>query len=42
MTQIGQFAATPGGFAGHIRTLTLDAQLHIVAADSGEVENAPD
>ena len=42
MTKIGQFAATPGGFAGRIRTLTLDAQLRIVDADSGEVENAPD
>lgn len=42
MTQIGLFEATPSGFAGHIRSFTLDVDVQIVAADPSDVENAPD
>lgn len=42
MAQIGHFARTPSGYSGRIRTLTLDIELALVPADSGDVENAPD
>lgn len=42
MTTIGTFAATDDGFSGHVRTLTLDCRLTIVAADRSDAENAPD
>ena len=42
MTQIGQFAATEDGFAGRLRSVTLDAALTLVPAEPSETENAPD
>ncbi len=42
MTQIGQFAATEDGFAGRLRTVTLDTALTLVPAQSSDTENAPD
>jgi uncharacterized protein (DUF736 family) len=42
MAQIGLFEATPSGFAGHIRSFTLDVDVLIVATDSGDADNAPD
>lgn len=42
MTQIGQFAATEDGFAGRLRTVTLDAALTLVPAEESDTENAPD
>lgn len=42
MTQIGQFAATEDGFAGRLRTVTLDVALTLVPAVSSDTENAPD
>ena len=42
MTQIGQFAATEDGFAGRFRTVTLDAALTLVPAQSSDTENAPE
>lgn len=41
MSLIGQFTRTASGYAGHIRTLGLDAKLTLVPAD-GDTENAPD
>ena len=42
MPQIGEFTRSKSGFAGHIRTLTLDLDVTLVPIDPGEVENAPD
>ncbi|MGE4305686.1 MAG: DUF736 domain-containing protein [Novosphingobium sp.] len=42
MTQIGQFTRTADGFTGHVRTLTLDAELTLVPTDASDAENAPD
>ena len=42
MTCIGTFTATPDGFEGRLKTLTIDAPLTLVAADPGDTENAPD
>jgi uncharacterized protein (DUF736 family) len=42
MTQIGQFAATEDGFAGSLRTVTLDVALTLVPAEPSDTENAPD
>jgi uncharacterized protein (DUF736 family) len=42
MTQIGQFTATEDGFAGHLRTVSLDTALTLVPAQSSDTENAPD
>jgi uncharacterized protein (DUF736 family) len=42
MTQIGQFAATEDGFAGRLRTVTLDIELTLVPAEASDTENAPD
>ena len=42
MTQIGQFAATEDGFAGRLRTVSLDVALTLVPAQSSDTENAPD
>lgn len=42
MTQIGHFAATEDGFAGRLRTVTLDTALTLVPAEPSETENAPD
>ena len=41
MAQIGQFTRTPSGYSGHVRTLTLDAELTFVPAENAEAENAP-
>lgn len=42
MTAIGNFTATPEGFEGHLRTLTLDVPLTIVPAEPSDAEKAPD
>lgn len=42
MAQIGHFTRTPSGYAGHVRTLTLDVELALVSADDRDVEKAPD
>ena len=42
MTCIGTFTATPDGFEGRLKTLTIDRPLTLVAADPGDTENAPD
>ena len=42
MTQIGRFTRTKTGYAGHIRTLLLDAAVTLVPAESSDAENAPD
>jgi uncharacterized protein (DUF736 family) len=41
MPQIGTFKKTKDGFTGRIRTLTLDAELVIRAAENADAENAP-
>lgn len=38
---IGCFRSVGGGFAGHLRTLTIDAEVAIVPAQSSDAENAP-
>lgn len=40
--QIGSFRKTRDGYEGRIHTLTLDVQLCLVPAESGDAENAPD
>jgi len=42
MPQIGEFARNPTGYSGRIRTLSLDLDVAIIAAEASEVENAPD
>lgn len=42
MTYIGQFVATPEGFAGRLVTLTLDVELTLAAVEAGDVANSPD
>jgi len=42
MTQIGTFKRTKTGYAGHLKTLSLDTELSLVPADPGEGENHPD
>jgi uncharacterized protein (DUF736 family) len=42
MPQIGQFTRTQSGYAGRIRTLSLDLAIVFVPADNADVENAPD
>jgi len=42
MTCIGTFTATPDGFEGRLKTLTIDRPLTLVAVDPGDTENAPD
>ena len=42
MPLIGQFTRTKDGYAGHIRTLVLDAELVLVPAEHSDTENAPD
>lgn len=41
MTQIGHFTRTAGGYSGHLRTLSLDIELVLVAVDTGDAANAP-
>jgi uncharacterized protein (DUF736 family) len=42
MRAIGTFASTGDGFVGHLRTLTLDIPLSIVAAEVTDTAKAPD
>lgn len=42
MPQIGPFIRTSLGFSGHLRTLSLDIELMLVAAEPTDTENAPD
>ncbi len=42
MPLIGQFSRTKSGYAGRVRTLTIDAELVLVPADNSDAENAPD
>ncbi len=42
MPQIGEFTRTKSGFAGHIRTLTLDLDVTLSQAEATDVENGPD
>ncbi len=42
MAQIGQFTRSKSGYSGHIRTLSVDAELVLVPADHSDSENAPD
>ncbi|WP_430414043.1 DUF736 domain-containing protein [Parasphingorhabdus sp.] len=42
MTKIGIFAQHAEGFSGHIRTLTLNAEVCLVEAEQSDNENAPD
>ena len=42
MTQIGTFKRTESGYAGTLRTLTLDAKISIVPITSSGAEKAPD
>ncbi len=42
MSLIGQFSRTKSGYAGRVRTLTIDAELVLVPADNSDAENAPD
>ncbi|MBP0575991.1 DUF736 family protein, partial [Mycobacterium tuberculosis] len=42
MPQIGQFMRERSGFAGRIRTVTLDIELVLVPADPSGAESAPD
>ena len=42
MTQIGTFTRTEHGFAGRLRTLSLDLELTLVPADASDADNAPD
>lgn len=39
---IGEFHSTQDGFAGRIRSLTLDAAVTLVPAPANDSENAPD
>lgn len=41
MSQIGQFIREETGFAGQLRTLTLDLTLALVPVENSEAENAP-
>ncbi|WP_029605650.1 DUF736 domain-containing protein [Kozakia baliensis] len=42
MSQIGFFTRTTDGFAGRVRTLSLDAELTFVPAENNGAEYAPD
>ena len=42
MPQIGEFTRNETGFTGRIKTLTLDAEIVLVAVDPAGIENAPD
>ncbi len=42
MAQIGVFTRTAAGYSGRLHTLTLDVELSLVPASSGDGENAPD
>ncbi|UCI09512.1 DUF736 domain-containing protein [Mesorhizobium sp. B1-1-8] len=42
MPQIGEFIRSQTGYSGRIRTLSLDLDVAIVAAEASDTENAPD
>src|SRR3546814_8855299 len=42
MPQIGEFTRTKNGYAGHIRTLSLDLEIVLIPAEHTDAENAPD
>jgi uncharacterized protein (DUF736 family) len=42
MTQIGEFTKQKAGYSGRIRTVSLDIEVAIVAAEPSDTENAPD
>jgi uncharacterized protein (DUF736 family) len=42
MANIGTFTADKDGFAGTVRTLTLNVKVRLVPNDKGDHENAPD
>jgi len=42
MSLIGQFSRTKSGYAGRVRTLSIDVELVIVPAEHSDAENAPD
>jgi uncharacterized protein (DUF736 family) len=42
MSVIGTFAATRDGYAGRIRTLTINSRVRIIANDRKTKEGAPD
>ena len=42
MPQIGEFTRTKNGYAGRIRTLSLDAEIVLIPAEHSDAENAPD
>lgn len=42
MPQIGTFTKTKAGYAGHVRTLTLEVELTIRPAEKSDAENAPE
>ena len=42
MPQIGEFTHTKNGYAGRIRTLSLDVEIVLIPAEHTGAENAPD
>ncbi len=42
MPQIGEFTRTKNGYAGRIRTLSLDVEIALIPAEHTDAENAPD
>lgn len=42
MAIIGQFTRTPTGFAGHVKTLSIDEDFVFVEVLNAEAEDAPD
>ena len=42
MPQIGEFTRTKTGYAGRIRTVSLDIEMVLVPAEHSDTENAPD
>ena len=42
MPQIGEFTRTKNGYAGHVRTLTLNGEIVLIPAEHSDAENAPD
>ena len=42
MSLIGQFSRSKSGYAGRVRTLSIDAELVLVPAEHSDAENAPD
>ena len=42
MANIGAFQKTRTGYSGRIRTLTIDAEVVLVATRKSDAENAPD